>query len=66
MHGILPKGHGDDLENYSNDLDKGWYEDVGLVMQIAMLTCISTPFVNLIVQFIMQILAKKQLKKAKI
>ncbi len=55
-----------DYDNYYNDIDKGWYEDVGYTIMIANITCISTPIIAIIVQKLMGKINAKKLKKVKI
>ncbi len=56
----------DDNDNYFNDMNKGWYEDVGYTICIAMFACLSTPIVAVIVEKIMKKINAKKLKKVKI
>jgi hypothetical protein len=39
-----------DYDSYYNDLSKGWYDDVGYTILIAIVTLISTPIVTILVQ----------------
>jgi len=53
----------DSYECYFDDLNQGWYKDVGLTILIAMLVTISTPIAYMIVQKILGKLKEKKLNK---
>jgi hypothetical protein len=63
---IYTKEGPEENDNYFNDLDKGWYEDVGLTIIIATVTLVTTPMIAILVQKLMNKIKNKKLKKVKI
>jgi predicted histidine transporter YuiF (NhaC family) len=55
-----------DYDEYYNDISKGWYEDVGYTIIIAIVTMLSAPLIAIVVEKFKRKYNEKKLKKVKV